>query len=283
MPSIAQAIKQASKTLAETSDSARLDAEVLLCHVLDCSPTHLIAWPEKSLNDKQTQAFNHLIEQRHSGTPVAYLTGSREFWSLNFKVTPATLIPRPETETLVEFVLDKFSEQKKLKLIDLGTGSGAIAIAIASEKPDWEIIATDISTEALNIAAENARNHQINNIQFIESNWFEQIEKQHFDLVISNPPYIADQDKHLSQGDVRFEPLSALTSGKTGLDDIKHITARSIQYLSENGWLIFEHGYDQKQAVYDRFKQNNFHKIMQLNDLSGQARMTAGIYNSNKS
>ena len=276
MPSIAQALKQASQKLTETSDSARLDAGVLLCHVLDCTATHLIAWPEKLLNDKQTQTFNQLIEQRHTGIPVAYLIGSKEFWSLNFKVTPATLIPRPDTEILVEFVLNKFSDQKKLKLLDLGTGSGAIAIAIASERPNWEIVATDISTEALSIAAENARQHQITNIQFIESNWFEQLDRQYFDLIISNPPYIAEHDEHLSQGDVRFEPLSALASGETGLDDINRITAQSKKYLKPNGWLAFEHGYNQKQSVYDCFNHYQFQNITQLTDLSGQPRVTAG-------
>ena len=276
MPSIAQALKQASQKLTETSDSARLDAEVLLCQVLDCTATHLIAWPEKLLNDKQTQTFNQLIERRHTGIPVAYLIGSKEFWSLNFKVTPATLIPRPDTEILVEFVLNKFSDQKNLKLLDLGTGSGAIAIAIASERPNWEIVATDISTEALSIAAENARQHQITNIQFIESNWFEQLDRQYFDLIISNPPYIAEHDEHLSQGDVRFEPLSALASGETGLDDINRITAQSKKYLKPNGWLAFEHGYDQKQSVYDCFNHYQFQNITQLTDLSGLPRVTAG-------
>ncbi|MDH3343330.1 MAG: peptide chain release factor N(5)-glutamine methyltransferase [Gammaproteobacteria bacterium] len=278
MPSIAQAIKEATQTLAETSDSARLDAEVLLCHVLNCTATHLIAWPEKQLDIEQTQTFHQLIEQRHAGTPVAYLTGSREFWSLNFKVTPATLIPRPETETLVEFVLDKFSAQKNLKMVDLGTGSGAIAIAIASERPDWEIIASDISKEALSIATENARIHQISNIQFIESNWFEQLDQQRFDLIISNPPYIAEKDQHLSQGDVRFEPPGALSSGKTGMDDIKHITAQSKKHLNPNGWLAFEHGYDQNQPVSDCFNHYAFQEVTQLTDLSGQARISAGKY-----
>ena len=278
MPSIAQALKQASQKLAETSDSAHLDTEVLLCHVLNCAATHLIAWPEKTLNETQAKLFNQFIEQRHSGTPVAHLTGTKEFWSLDFKVTPATLIPRPDTETLVEFVLNKFSDKKNLRLIDLGTGSGAIAIAIASEKPDWEIIATDISVEALAIAGENARLHKIKNIQFIESNWFERLEQQRFDLIISNPPYIAEHDKHLSQGDVRFEPLSALTSGETGMDDIKHITAQSKRHLNPNGWLAFEHGYDQKQTVSNCFNHYAFQEITQLTDLSGQARVSAGKY-----
>lgn len=280
MPSIAQAIKEASQTLTETSDSARLDAEVLLCHVLNCAATHLIAWPEKLLDENQTQVFNRLIEQRHAGTPVAYLTGSREFWSMDFKVTPDTLIPRPDTETLIEFVLEKISAQAKLKMLDLGTGSGAIAIAIASERPDWVITATDISAEALAVAQENARSHKIKNIKFIQSNWFEQLEPQCFDIIISNPPYIAEQDKHLSQGDVRFEPLSALTSGETGMDDIERITSQAKAHLNSDGWLIFEHGYDQKQQVYDCLHHHHFHKITGLNDLSEQPRLTAACCNN---
>ncbi len=276
MPSIAQAIQQASQSLAETSDSARLDAEVILCHVLKCGATHLLAWPEKILNQEQTLLFNQLIEQRRAGTPVAYLTGSKEFWSLNLKVTPATLIPRPDTETLVEFVLDKFSDKENLKLIDLGTGSGAIAIAIASEKPNWEIIATDISAEALAIAKENARSHQITNIKFIESNWFEQIGAQQFDLIVSNPPYIAEHDPHLSQGDVRFEPPGALAAGETGMNDIHQITAESKKHLKPNGWLVFEHGYNQKELAYNCFNHYAFQEITQLSDLSGQSRITAG-------
>ncbi len=278
MPSIAQAIREASHKLAESSYSARLDAEVLLCHVLNCPATHLLAWPEKPLDKEQVQAFDQLIEQRQSGIPIAYLTGTKEFWSLDFKVSPATLIPRPDTETLVEFVLDKFPDKKNFKLLDLGTGSGAIAIAIASERPNWDITATDVSGEALAIARENAFSHQIKNIKFIESNWFEQIELQQFDLIVSNPPYIAEQDKHLSQGDVRFEPLSALASGETGLDDIKHLTSQSRHHLKTGGWLAFEHGYDQKLAVFDYFNQHHFLNITQLTDLSGQARIIAGQY-----
>lgn len=279
MPSIAQAIKQASELLEKTSDSARLDAEVILCHVLNCTATHLLAWPEKILDEDQASLFNQLIEQRHIGTPVAYIIGSKEFWSLNFKVTPATLIPRPDTETLVEFILDKFSAEDNLSLIDLGTGSGAIAIAIASERPHWEITATDISTDALAIAKENACSHQINNIKFIESNWFEQVDEQQFDLIVSNPPYIAEHDPHLSQGDICFEPISALVAGETGMNDINRITLESKKHLKPNGWLVFEHGYDQKKLVYDCFNHYDFQEIAQLNDLSGQPRITTGRCN----
>lgn len=278
MPSIAESIKQASEILAASSDSARLDVEILLCQVLECNTAHLFAWPEKSLDSIQAQQFNQLIEQRLTGVPVAYLTGSKEFWSMNFKVTPDTLIPRPDTETLVEFVLDKFSDQTKLKMLDLGTGSGAIAIAIASERPNWEITATDISAEALVIAKENAECNQIKNIHFFQSNWFEQCNQQRFDIIISNPPYIAEHDEHLSQGDVRFEPSSALVSGETGMNDIEIITKQAEQHLNPNGWLVFEHGYNQKQAVYDCFNRNHFQKISQISDLSGQARLSAGSY-----
>lgn len=275
-PSIAQAIKTATDTLADTSASARLDAEVLLRHVLECSATHLLAWPEKLLDEKQALRFEQLIEQRRCGMPVAYLTGHKEFWSLDFRVTPATLIPRPETELLVEFVLDTFSSREKLKLIDLGTGSGAIALALASEKPDWDITATDVSDEALAIATENARRHQISNVRFVNSHWFEQIEAQDFDMIISNPPYIARHDEHLSQGDVRFEPPGALISGDTGMDAIEHITAQAKRHLSPNGWLVFEHGYDQKQALHDCLSRYHFQHIIQREDLSAQPRITAG-------
>ncbi len=275
-PSIAQALKTATDTLAETSTSAHLDAEVLLRHALECSATHLLAWPEKTLDEKQLQHFEQLIVQRRSGVPVAYLTGHKEFWSLDFRVTPATLIPRPETELLVEFVLDKFSSRKKLKLIDLGTGSGAIAIALASEKPDWSITATDVSEEALAVATENARTHRLGNIRFVNSHWFDQIEAQDFDLIISNPPYIARHDVHLSQGDVRFEPPCALISGDTGMDAIEHITSQAKHHLSPDGWLVFEHGYDQKQALHDCLSRHHFQHIIQREDLSAQPRITAG-------
>jgi len=165
-----------------------------------------------------------------------------------------------------------------MNLVDLGTGSGAIAIAIASEKPDWKITATDISGEALAIARENAETHQTTNIKFIESNWLEQLNGQCFDLIISNPPYIAAQDEHLSQGDVRFEPVNALISGKTGMDDIQRITAQSIEHLNPGGWLAFEHGYNQKQQVAACLRDCHYQKIIQLEDLSGQPRVTAGSY-----
>ena len=273
---IQQALQQASKDLSGTSPSAMLDAQVLLTHVLQCNTAHLAAWPEKALSDAQQADYLQLVKQRRQGTPVAHLTGSREFWSLDFSVDNSTLIPRPETETLVEYLLDNFASRENLKLLDMGTGTGAIAISIAKEKPDWEIVASDISEQALKLARQNSSHHDTDNVSLIQSDWFENIGQKNFDIIISNPPYIASDDPHLTLGDVRFEPKSALSSGTTGMDDIEHICSHAKEYLLKNGWLIVEHGYNQKQQVADCFSRNGFTEITQQQDLSGHTRMTAG-------
>jgi len=261
--------------LSKSSPTAELDAQVLLSFVLDCNTAHLVAWPEKELDNQQDALYQQLIQQRLQGTPVAHLTGSREFWSLNFLVNDSTLIPRPETETLIEFVLEQFANEKKLKLLDMGTGTGAIAISLAKEKPHWKIFASDISEQALALAKQNKVNHQAG-ITLIQSDWFSDIKENNFDIIISNPPYICSDDPHLSQGDVRFEPTSALSSGKTGMDDIKHLCQHAKAHLSENGWLIIEHGYNQKQLVADCFTENGYTEIKQKKDLSRHTRVTAG-------
>lgn len=273
---IKQALQHASKQLADSSPSAMLDSQVLLTHVLQCNSAHLAAWPEKNLSETQLADYLDLLERRQQGVPVAHLTGSREFWSLNFSVDNSTLIPRPETETLVEFILEKFDEVDRLKLLDMGTGTGAIAISIAKERPDWEIIASDISEQALALATKNSSDNQTANITFVQSNWFEAIDHHDFNIIVSNPPYIAKDDPHLSQGDVRFEPQSALNSGETGMDDIEHICSQANNHLLKNGWLIIEHGYNQKQQVSECFTRNGFKEIIQRQDLSGHYRMTAG-------
>ena len=273
---IREAIQQASESLQASSPSALLDAQVLLNHVLQCNSAHLAAWPEKQLSTEQKEEYLQLIQKRLQGTPVAHLTGSREFWSLQFLVDDSTLIPRPETETLVEFILDRFADRTQLKLLDMGTGTGAIAIAIASEKPHWQITACDISADAIKLAEKNATLHQIKNIRFLQSDWFEDITCNNFDIIVSNPPYIASDDPHLQQGDVRFEPDSALTSGTTGMDDIEHLCLHAKKYLAQDGWLIVEHGYNQKQIVAACFDSNGFTEITQLQDLSANHRMTAG-------
>lgn len=278
---IGETLLAATQQLQASSNSARIDAEVLLCHSLNCNTAYLAAWPEKILSIEQAQQFDQLIDQRKSGMPVAYLTGIREFWSLELEVTPATLIPRPETETLIEFILDQFDSKKKRQLVDLGTGSGAIALAIASERPGWKITATDISQDALAVAQKNAAKHHIHNIEFRISHWFEALENISFDIIVSNPPYVAKDNSHLSTGDIRFEPAHSLASGISGMDDIEVITAAAPQYLKTDGWLVLEHGYDQQQAVFDCLKESGFKAIIQKSDLSNQPRMTAGRFSSN--
>jgi release factor glutamine methyltransferase len=289
---IQQALQYAAQSFAETSPSANLDAQVLLSHILTCNSAHLIAWPEKELNEQQLERFKNAIKQRQQGTPIAHLTGQREFWSLNFKVNDSTLIPRPETETLVEFILDTFGEKENLTVLDMGTGAGAIAISLASEKPDWNITASDISSAALTLAKENSEALNTKNITFIQSDWFKNIkrpafdgkpfderqDKRKFDIIVSNPPYIAIDDPHLAEGDVRFEPETALISGITGMDDIQHLCSQAKNYLSASGWLIVEHGYNQKTLTAECFTRNGYKNICQRDDLAGHCRMTAGVY-----
>ena len=273
---IQQALQYAVQNISNTSPSANLDAQILLSHILNCNSAHLIAWPEKELNLQQLKSFQKLIKQRQQGSPVAHLTGQREFWSLNFKVNNTTLIPRPETETLIEFILDKFGEKNGLTVLDMGTGTGAIAITLANEKPDWIITATDISAAAIALAKENSTMLNTESIALLQSDWFTNIPQQTFDIIVSNPPYISTDDPHLTKGDVRFEPESALTSGKTGMDDIEYLCSQAKNYLAKDGWLIIEHGYNQKTAAAECFTRNNYKNISQQNDLAGHCRMTAG-------
>jgi release factor glutamine methyltransferase len=273
---IQQALQQASLNLSETSTTATLDAQVLLSYVLQCNTAHLAAWPEKKLSKDQAAQYLDLIQQRSQSTPVAHLTQQREFWSLNFSVNDSTLIPRPETETLVEYILSSFDTKKQLTLLDMGTGTGAIAIAIASEKPAWEIVASELSNDALALAKLNSDSHLTNNISFIQSDWFANISRHDFNIIVSNPPYIAEDDPHLLQGDVRFEPRSALTSGKTGMDAIEHICSQARNHLKNDGVLIVEHGYNQQRLVAECFIKHGFSEVEQKQDLAGHIRMTTG-------
>lgn len=274
---IQQALTQGYRLLESHSPDHRIDTQVLLCHTLNCNFAKLMAWPELSLTADQELQFEQLIDRRRQGIPVAYLTGYREFWSMNFNVTPDTLIPRPETELLVETVLAYADNSQSLELADLGTGSGAIACAIASERQKWKITATDISVPALEIAQQNAINHHLTNIQFINSNWFEALSDKHFDIITSNPPYIASNDKHLNQGDVRFEPDCALSAGPDGMDDIEYLCLHARQHLNIGGLLLLEHGYDQQQAVKKCLQKNNYNTIFHKKDLAGHIRVS-GAY-----
>ena len=276
MSTIQQALSTARQRLQSTSASPAVDASVLLCHALGCAPSHLIAWPGEEISKDQESRFSELLQQRIQGWPVAYITGEKEFWSLSLRVTPDVLIPRPETETLIEFVLETFSADEKITVADLGAGSGAIACALASERPDWSIIATDASAAALDIAQGNAAACRLANIRFRQGNWFEALDDTALDLIISNPPYVADNDPHLGQGDLRFEPGAALASGERGMDAISHLAREAFRFLKTRGWLVVEHGYDQQQAVHECFERAGFARIVQRNDLAGLPRMTAG-------
>lgn len=274
---IQQALSEAQKHI--QSETAKLDAEVLLAYVLNQSRTYLFTWPEKNLSKDEAQQFEALIQQRAKGTPIAYLTGSQEFWSMEFKVNEATLIPRPETELLVEVVLEHLNS-KPLIIADFGTGSGAIACALASECAAWQLHAIDQSIDALEIAKQNAATHSLNNIHFYQSNWGDNCTEK-LDAIVSNPPYIEDNDPHLTQGDVAFEPRTALSSGDDGLDDIRIICEQAQSLLKPNGWLFIEHGFDQGAAVRDILSQNDFSNIQTVKDLSGHERVSFARIESN--
>jgi release factor glutamine methyltransferase len=259
------------------TEEARIDSEILLAFVLNCSRTYLYTHPEKVLLAAQTTHFNQLIEKRRQGIPIAYLTGLREFWSLPLKVTEATLIPRPETEKLVEIALELLSPIPHARILDLGTGSGAIALALAHERPDWRITATDKSEAALQVAQQNAQSLQLSTIEFIHSDWFSAIPMdKKFHAIVSNPPYIATADPHLLQGDVRFEPYLALTSGDDGLQDLQVIIKQSLARLEKNGLLLTEHGYSQKQAVETLLTKCGFSEVQCWQDWQGNDRISGG-------
>ena len=277
---ISQAIADAKNQLHGFTDSVQADVELLLCHVLECNRTWLHTWPEKELTHEQITHFKTLINKRREHQPVAYLTGKRGFWSFELDVNESTLIPRPETELLVENALEKIPPDSTMKILDLGTGSGAIALAIAHERPYCHVTAIEQSAAALEIAINNSQSLNLKNITFIHGNWFEPVQGKRFDLIASNPPYIAEQDEHLTQGDVQHEPLTALASGKDGLNDIRHLISRASNHLNQNGWLILEHGFDQNKVIQQLFTQSGYHQILQINDLSGHVRVSMGKYDN---
>lgn len=233
----------------------------------------------KQLSEQQLALFSRLLEQRQQGTPIAYLVGSKEFWSRDFKVSPDVLIPRPDTELLIELSLNFLANRTHADIIDLGTGSGIIAVTLAAERPDIKVTASDLSLKALEIAELNSKTHQTHSVQFIHSSWFTDIPACKYDLVISNPPYIDCSDIHLSQGDVRFEPEGALIADEIGLKDIKDIANHAREYLKDNGYLLIEHGYDQQDSVQAIFKSFDYKNIATHEDLSGNPRVTTAQWN----
>lgn len=257
------------------SPSARFDTEILMAHVLECKRSFLYANPEQELPDSRSESFKQLIKQRALGQPVAYLVESSEFWSLPLKVGPAVLIPRPDTERLVEAALSKVPTDADWRIADLGTGSGAIALAIASERPKCEVHATDISSAAITIARENAEQLGIGNVQFHCGSWNKPL-KGKFHLVVSNPPYIDGNDSHLVRGDLRFEPREALTPGPDGLSAIRDICPLALAMLVEGGWMMFEHGWEQGPATRQVMQEAGFCKLETLKDLQDHERVTVG-------
>ncbi len=273
MSTVSEALDWATEQLSE-SDDARLDSQVLLAYALNVSRTWLFTWPDKVLDGATLTAFNAVIEERKSGTPIAYITGYRDFWSLRLKVTPDTLIPRADTELLVETALTLKNVEKPCDVIDLGTGTGAIALSLANECPSWRITATDINPKTLAVAKENAQTLELG-VSFKESAWFDAINDR-YDLVISNPPYIESDDPHLQQGDLRFEPAGALASGQDGLDDIRRLVQQAPKHLKKDGYLLLEHGYQQAEAVRSLMAKAGYIEIETHQDIEDRDRVTLG-------
>lgn len=275
---IHEALLEAQAALAQwvAANEAKLEAQLLIQHVLNVNRAWLIAHANDALRPDIHADFASLLNRRLLGEPMAYILGYREFYGLKFKTTPSTLIPRPDTETLVEVALAKISPLTAEKILDLGTGTGAIALAIASNRTEAQVTAVDASQAALNIAVENAKNLNISNIHFMLSDWFAALNHDKFDVIVSNPPYIEQNDAHLTQGDLRFEPMSALASGADGLDDIRQIIDDCLVYLKPQGWLMLEHGYQQALQVADLMAQIGLTHIETIKDLGGNDRVTIG-------
>jgi release factor glutamine methyltransferase len=283
MLSITEALAS-SKKLSSFSDSPRIDCEVILSAAIDQTRTYLYTWPEKQLTNQQQKIFLQNLERRINGEPVAYIIGQKEFWSLALFVNESTLIPRPESELLVEVTLQLLADTNandrdcELKIADLGTGTGAIALALASENSQWQIWGLENNKDALLLAKKNQQQLKLANVNLLLSDWFSALEfdksNQKFNIIVSNPPYIDIDDKHLQEGDVRFEPLSALVAKNHGLADIETIIEQASGYLLRQGWLVFEHGNQQANDVSECFHNYGYQNIFTRNDLAGQPRVT---------
>ena len=258
------------------SPTARLDVELLLAAALGKPRSFLHTWPERIVSSEAALKFASYLQRRQTGEPVAYILGQQGFWKLDLEVAPHTLIPRPETEMLVEAALELVPAFAPAKVLDLGTGTGAIGLALASERPAWHVTAVDRVLEAVALAERNRQRLQLGNAQVMSSHWFDSLQGKRFDLIISNPPYIAAEDPHLVTGDVRFEPSSALVAGADGLDDLRLIIDQAPAHMKPEGWLLLEHGYDQGAAVRELLSSHGFDKIQTRRDLGDHERITFG-------
>lgn len=257
------------------SPSARLDAELLLAAAMGKPRSFLRTWPERLVDGEAHERFERWLARRRSGEPVAYILGRQGFWSLDLEVAPHTLIPRPDTELLVESAL-ALVPARPARVLDLGTGTGAIALALGCERLSWQVLGVDRIPEAVALAERNRERLRLNNVAFRQSYWFSALDGERFALIVGNPPYIPSADPHLSEGDVRFEPKSALVAGADGLDDIRLIAAQAPQHLEAGGWLLLEHGYDQAAAVRELLQQNGFVAVESRRDLGGHERISLG-------
>lgn len=270
-------LHQASTLLNKTSSTPKLDASLLLAFTLHQPTLFLLTYPTHPLTTLQSQQFQALIQKRQAGWPIAYLIGEREFWSLPLMVSPHTLIPRPETECLVERVLTHLQHIAHPMILELGTGSGAIALALASERPDSHITAVDLSSEALTLAKHNANRLGFQHIRFQHADWFSNLSPDdRFHLIVSNPPYVAPDDPHLAQGDLRYEPQLALVSQSQGFAALIHIIQQACPYLTSQGWLCLEHGYNQAEKVRTLLVQAGYQDVQTLCDLQGHERVSEG-------
>lgn len=263
------------------SDSAKLDAEVLLAFTLEQSRTWLATWPEKELTETQQEKYLELVKRRVSGEPIAYITGEREFWTLSLTTNESTLIPRPETELLVEQALEFLTLTESAKVLDLGTGTGAIALAIACEREADKVYGCDFNAAAVELAQSNAVRNQVQNVKFFESDWFSLVTKSDFNLIVSNPPYVAAGDPHLQQGDLVFEPNSALIAKDNGFADIKIICDQARNFLTPGGAVMFEHGFEQGEKAREIMLSFGYSQVETIQDLAGQDRITRGVYYAN--
>lgn len=261
------------------SDSPRRDTEILLCHCLDKPRAWLYTWPERDVPFALADKFATLLQKRRQGQPVAYLTGLREFWTLQLAVNNATLIPRPETETLVDWAL-QLPLPADAQVLDLGTGSGAIALAVASERPGWRVTGVDSSEGALEVARHNAQRAELPAVSFVQSNWYEALAGQRYHLLLANPPYIEDNDPHLQQGDLRFEPRSALVAADSGLADLRRIINGASAHLAGDGWLLLEHGFEQGAAVRALLQAAGLREVATRADMAGRERISGGCRNA---
>ena len=272
---LSEALDWASSQLVEISDSAKLDAEVMLLHIIHKQRSYLYTWPDERLTSEQVTAFKKMVSRRLIGTPIAHIVGEREFWSLPFMVNATTLIPRPDTEILVETALN-LPLADNAKVLDLGTGTGAIALSLAFERNSWQMTAVDKVVEAVALAKANRDNLKLPQVNILQSDWFDAITQYDFNLIVSNPPYIDEEDEHLSQGDVRFEPQSALTAGEHGYADLFHTADCARDYLAPGGYLVLEHGFGQALTVRAKMIELGYEAVATVRDFGSNDRCTLG-------